>query len=59
MPEQLLDLADVAERLGIGYQTALKWAQKGHLPVIQIGKRYFRMRASDLEALLVPKNVAA
>ena len=35
----LLTISEAAERLGISYQTAYKWAERGELPTVRVAGR--------------------
>jgi len=50
--EQLLTLPAVAELLGVPPDRAYDLARQGQLPVVEIGKRYKRVRRSALKAFL-------
>ena len=52
-PERLLSLREVARRLGIHYQTALKMIHEGELPHRRVGSgRRIRVRESELIAYM-------
>ncbi len=50
---------EFAERLGIGYQSALRLQKKGHIRVVRVGRRVLIPRA-ELERFLAadPKKAA-
>jgi len=46
--KQLLSLSEAAERLGLSYQTAYKWAERGELPTVRVaGRRRVPVAALD------------
>ena len=47
--EPLLDSQEAAKLLGIRPKVLERWARKGELPALKIGK-YWRYRMEDLEA---------
>jgi len=51
--EPLLNVGDVAARLGVKSETVRRWLRSGELRGVQMTKRTgWRIRASDLEAFL-------
>ncbi|HLZ25433.1 MAG TPA: helix-turn-helix domain-containing protein [Ktedonobacterales bacterium] len=51
--EPLLNVGDVAARLGVKSETVRRWLRSGELRGVQMAKRIgWRVRASDLEAFL-------
>lgn len=49
--EELLTVAEIAERLRLNQQTIRNWIERGALPAIRIGRRV-RVKRIDFEALL-------
>ena len=47
----LLTISEAAERLGISYQTAYKWAERGELPTVRVAGRR-RVPAAALDEML-------
>ena len=47
----LLTISEAAERLGISYQTAYKWAERGELPTVRVAGRR-RVPAAALVEIL-------
>lgn len=46
--KQVLTISEAAERLGITYQTAYKWAERGELPTVRVaGRRRVPVAALD------------
>jgi excisionase family DNA binding protein len=52
MTENVLGAKQVAVRLGISERTALRYMQDGTLPGWRMGKKVWRMEASDLLAYI-------
>lgn len=51
--EQMLTLADVAERLQVSIDTVRRWVRDGGLPAYQLGARAgYRVKLSDFRAFL-------
>jgi excisionase family DNA binding protein len=51
--EEMLTLADVAERLQVHRDTVRKWVREGALPAYQFGaKAGYRVKMSDFQAFL-------
>lgn len=48
MPDELLTIRDVAQRLKLKTQTIYLWVQSGKLPGAKFGKEW-RFRSSDIE----------
>jgi excisionase family DNA binding protein len=47
----LLTISEAAERLGVGYQTAYKWAERGELPTVRVAGRR-RVPAAALDEII-------
>jgi excisionase family DNA binding protein len=47
----LLTISEAAERLGISYQTAYKWAGRGELPTVRVAGRR-RVPAAALDEII-------
>jgi excisionase family DNA binding protein len=47
----LLTISEAAERLGINYQTAYKWAERGELPTVRVAGRR-RVPAAALDEII-------
>ena len=46
----MMTVQDVAQRLNVGYNTALRWVQEGEINAVKIGKKIWRIpRESFLE----------
>jgi excisionase family DNA binding protein len=56
MPDELLTVPEVAERLRVRTMTIYRWIEDGKLPAMQVGKHY-RIRTVDLEAMLENSRV--
>jgi excisionase family DNA binding protein len=50
--EKLLNIRELADRLGISKLTAYHWLSQGRLPCIRFSARCVRFRESDLENML-------
>jgi excisionase family DNA binding protein len=50
--DELLTVADIANRLKLNQQTIYNWIDRGELPAVRLGARRVRVRRSDLDALL-------
>jgi excisionase family DNA binding protein len=50
--EHLVGPEEIAARLGISRLTAVRWLHAGKLRGRKIGRKQWRMRASDLEAYI-------
>jgi excisionase family DNA binding protein len=50
--EKLLNVVELAERLGISPGTAYHWLSQGRLPAVRFSKRCVRFRESDVQRLL-------
>jgi excisionase family DNA binding protein len=57
-PVESLSVPEVAERLGVTYQTARKLILDGKLPAARVG-RVFRVQRSDLEQFARPGTTPA
>ena len=53
--EKLLTVKDVAERLRVGVATVQRWAKRGELPMVKIGKGY-RISEGELARWLGKKK---
>ena len=51
MEEELLTVADVAERLKLNQQTVRNWIDRGDLPATRVGRRV-RIRRADFEEIV-------
>lgn len=56
-----MNLRQIAERIGVCYETARRWAQEGRLPVFKLnGKGRWRAFTADIDTYLeAHKNKAA
>lgn len=46
----MMTVQDVAQRLNVGYNTALRWVQEGEINAVKVGKKIWRIpRESFLE----------
>jgi excisionase family DNA binding protein len=50
--ERLLGPEEIAARLGISPLTVVRWLYQGKLRGRKLGRKHWRMRASDLEAFI-------
>jgi excisionase family DNA binding protein len=50
--EKLLNIRELADRLGISKLTAYHWLSQGRLPCIRFSARCVRFRESDIENML-------
>jgi excisionase family DNA binding protein len=51
--EEMMTLADVAERLQVHIDTVRRWVRDGELPAYQLGARAgYRVKVSDFRAFL-------
>ena len=50
--DELLTVAEVAERLKLNQQTVRNWIDEERLPALRIGPRRVRVKAGDLEAFV-------
>jgi excisionase family DNA binding protein len=50
--ERLVGPEEIAARLGVSRLTAVRWLHQGKLRGRKIGRKQWRMRASDLEAYI-------
>jgi excisionase family DNA binding protein len=50
--EKFLTPEVVAERLGIAPLTVVRWLRAGKLPGRKLGRKFWRMRAADLDAFI-------
>lgn len=53
--EKYLTAENLSENLSVDLNTIYRWARKGAIPGVKIGK-YWRFRASDIEGSLAPKT---
>ncbi len=51
----LLTAGQVAERLGVSYQTPLRWARQKTIPAIRLPGGQLRFRESDIDAIIDPE----
>ena len=56
--DEFLTVPEIAERMRVRTMTVYRWIEAGKLPAVQVGKHY-RVRASDLEAMLESARVGA
>jgi excisionase family DNA binding protein len=49
--KQILSIVEAAERLGVSYQTAYKWVERGELPTVRVAGRR-RVPAAALDEIL-------
>jgi excisionase family DNA binding protein len=52
--DDLLTVAEVAERMKLNPQTVRNWIDRGELRALSVGSRRVRIRASDLDAFVTP-----
>ncbi|MGO9751567.1 MAG: helix-turn-helix domain-containing protein [Solirubrobacteraceae bacterium] len=52
--DELLTVAEVAERMKLNPPTVRNWIDRGELPALRVGSRRVRIRASDLDAFVTP-----
>lgn len=57
--ERLLGLREAGELYGMSHHTLLRWCRIGKLPVVKLGRRVLRVRASDLERFINQSLVPA
>lgn len=50
MPERLVGLQEAAERLGVHYNTALRWCRTGRIRAIKLD-RVWRITESELDRI--------
>jgi excisionase family DNA binding protein len=50
--EKLLTPEEVAARLGMAPLTVIRWLRAGKLPGRKLGRKFWRMRAADLDAFI-------
>jgi excisionase family DNA binding protein len=50
--EKLLNIKELAERLGISHMTAYHWLSEGRLKCVRFSKRCVRFRESDIEEMV-------
>lgn len=50
-----LTLNEVADRVGVHYQTVYRWVRSGHLPAVKIGASYV-VRGHDLDTFIVERR---
>lgn len=55
---QLLDLSEVARRLGMSLRTIREWARKRKIPTIKLPKRLVRVSEADLEKFIADCKAA-
>lgn len=53
----LLTSAQVAERLGVSYQTPLRWARQKSIPAIRLPGGQLRFRETDIDAIVAPDRI--
>lgn len=54
MSTTLISLEDAADRLAVDTRTVRRFVASGQLGAFRVGSRLIRVRASDVDALLVP-----
>jgi excisionase family DNA binding protein len=54
MPDRYLPLADAAEYAGVTTKTIRRWIAAGNLTGYRVGPRLIRVKASELDAMLLP-----
>lgn len=52
MAEQLISTTEAAEHLGVHINTIRRWIKDGDLPAVRLNRRRYRIRVSDLNAML-------
>jgi excisionase family DNA binding protein len=52
MANELLSTTEAAEHLGVHINTIRRWIKDGDLQAVRLNKRRFRIRLSDLNAML-------
>lgn len=55
----LLDVAGVAEYIGVSRSTVYRWMESGDLPYLAVSPEIRRVRRSDLDAWLDSRRTAA
>jgi len=58
MPDELLTVAEIAERLKLNQQTIRNWIDRGDLPAIRVGARRVRVSAAELDAYIAASSSA-
>lgn len=59
MASTLLTAKQVAEELGVSYESVLRWAREGDLQSIRLPRGSVRFRREDVEKLLRPPAATA
>jgi excisionase family DNA binding protein len=54
--DRLLNMVEVAERLGITEHQAREMGRRGEIPVTTVGERFVRVRASALEDWILQRG---
>ena len=57
MPPVFLDARDLAEQLGVRYNTLLTWVRRGKLPYIRDGRGRYLFNLNLVTEALSPKRV--
>ena len=57
-PDELLTVAEVAERFKVNQQTVRNWIDRGELAGLRIGSRRVRVRAGDLAEFIIQSAAA-
>jgi excisionase family DNA binding protein len=55
MPERLLTVRVVADRLDVSTETVLRWCRRGQMPSIRLPGGAIRIQPADLEAWLLDR----
>lgn len=51
MNETMLSPTQVAEHLSVNVMTIYRWIKRGKLPAVKLGRKCYRIKASDLKLL--------
>lgn len=57
MSDELINLTEAAQRLGVEMTTARRWVKQGKLPGYKLGGRTYRIKATDVEKFLESRRV--